>query len=200
VLEFDWENSVGYWMCSTSHSLRRALSTRLAEEKMTFRQWEVLAWLSQHGELCQTELADCLGIEPHTLTGVVTRMERDGWLDRAPCLKDRRKYTVHPTAKAEEIWQRTAGWCREVRKQALEGCSDSEIQVFKSMCERIKRNLGDEPHPMSKAAPVDSVKTGSNNPPAPAPKKPKAAEREPAPWKDAGDSRGRPTVLQRTDP
>ena len=137
MLEFDWDNSVGYWICTTSHSLRRVLSSRLAQEKMTLRQWEVLAWLSQHGELCQTELAECLGIEPHTLTGVVARMERDGWLERVPCLKDRRRYTVHPTAKAEESWARTAQWCRDVREQALAGCTDVEVRFFKEMCERI---------------------------------------------------------------
>jgi MarR family transcriptional regulator for hemolysin len=198
VLEFDWENSVGYWMCSTSHSLRRALSTRLAEEKMTFRQWEVLAWLSQHGELCQTELADCLGIEPHTLTGVVTRMERDGWLDRVPCLKDRRKFTVHPTAKAEEIWQRTAGWCREVRKQALEGCSDSEIQVFKSMCERIKRNLGDEPRPVGKMAAANEPGISTSDEPLPPSRQTKMKEHS-ATWREAADLRAKSAVLQPTD-
>ncbi|MBX3443695.1 MAG: MarR family transcriptional regulator [Planctomyces sp.] len=144
MLEFDWDNSVGYWICTTSHTLRRALSTRLAEEKMTLRQWEVLAWLSRKGELSQTQLAECLGIEPHTLTGVVTRMERDGWLKRVPCPTDRRRFSVHPTPRAETVWARAAEWCHEVRQQALIGFSDAEIRSFKGMCERIQQNLGPE--------------------------------------------------------
>lgn len=142
MLEFDWENSVGHWICTTSHTLRRALSTRLSEEKMTLRQWEVLAWLSRKGELSQAQLAECLQIEPHTLTGVVSRMERDGWLKRVPCPKDRRKYTVHPTPNAEVVWARAAEWCRDVRKQALAGFTEEEVRVFKSCCERIQKNLG----------------------------------------------------------
>lgn len=142
MLEFDWENSIGYWICTTSHTLRRALSTRLAEEKITLRQWEVLAWLSRRGELSQTQLAECLQIEPNTLAGVVSRMERDGWLERKPCPHDRRKYTVHPTPRAEVVWARAAEWCRDVRGQALTGFQDDEIRLFKQFCERIQNNLG----------------------------------------------------------
>jgi MarR family transcriptional regulator for hemolysin len=143
VLEFDWENSVGYWICSTSHLLRRALSTRLQEERMTLRQWEVLAMLSRCGACSQTQIAVCLGIEPHTLTGVVSRMERDGWLERVPCPKDRRRYTVHPTRRAERVWARAAEFCREVRKKALDGFTEEEVKSFKNMCGRIQKNLED---------------------------------------------------------
>jgi len=143
VLEFDWENSVGYWICSTSHLLRRALGTRLQEERMTLRQWEVLAMLFRCGACSQTQIAECLGIEPHTLTGVVTRMERDGWLERIPCPKDRRRYTVHPTRRAERVWARAAEFCREARKKALDGFTESEVLAFKEMCERIQKNLED---------------------------------------------------------
>ena len=60
MLEYDWESSIGYWVCTTSHALRRALSTQLAQEGMTFRQWEVLAWLSANDGLSQAEMAECI--------------------------------------------------------------------------------------------------------------------------------------------
>jgi MarR family transcriptional regulator for hemolysin len=109
---------------------------------MTLRQWEVLAWLSRNGALSQTKLAECLQIEPHTLTGVISRMERDGWLERIPCPKDRRRHMIHPTPHAEVVWARAAEWCHDVRKQALVGFSDDEVRMFKQCCERIQRNLG----------------------------------------------------------
>jgi MarR family transcriptional regulator for hemolysin len=96
-----------------------------------------------HGELCQTELADKLGIEPHTLAGVVSRMERDGWLLRTPCADDRRKQSIAPTPRAEVIWARAAGLCRDVRRQAVEGCSEEDIQTFRKVCQQIQRNLAE---------------------------------------------------------
>ena len=72
MLEFDFEESVGYWVCATSHALRRSLDEELARENITFRQWEVLAWIAMSGELSQVELAERLGIEAPTLVGILT--------------------------------------------------------------------------------------------------------------------------------
>ncbi len=141
MLEYDWESSVGHWVCSTSHALRRALGTRLAEEGMTLRQWEVLVWLSMNGDLSQAELAECMGIERHTLTGVLARMERDGWLARRCCPEDRRKNKLHPTEKAEAVWTRAVACCQNVRAQAVEGISFDELAQFKRTCEKIRQNL-----------------------------------------------------------
>ena len=61
MLQFDFEESLGYWICSTSHAFRRALNAELEKEGITFRQWEVLAWIALQGELSQVELAECSG-------------------------------------------------------------------------------------------------------------------------------------------
>ncbi len=144
VLEYDWENSVGYWICTTSHAIRRALSNRLAQERMTLRQWEVLACLSQRRNSSQAEIAECLGIEPHTLTGIITRMERDGWVQRVASPVDRRRYSILPTERGHDVWTRAVEWCHEVRTQALMGFSNDEARLMKQFCERIRANLGDD--------------------------------------------------------
>jgi len=164
VLEYDWETSVGYWLCATSTAMKRALSASLAKEGMTFRQWEVLAWLSVNGDLSQAELADCLNIEPHTLAGVLRRMERDRWLERRSSPHDRRKNTIHPTEKAEEAWARAVECCHQVRAQAVAGLADAELQQFKATCDRIRENLAefaDSPQPAAANAvlePAGSVR------------------------------------------
>lgn len=141
VLEYDWESSIGYWVCTTSHALRRALGTQLAQAGMTFRQWEVLAWLSANGDLSQAEMAECMQIEPHTLAGVLRRMERDGWLERRCCEHDRRKNTIVPTEKAEAVWLRALECCGKVRAQAMIGLSDEELEQFRLTCEKVRANL-----------------------------------------------------------
>lgn len=91
ALDYDWENSVGYWICAASHSLRKALDSRLNKEGITIRQWEVLAWLSARGCGSQSEIADQLGIKPHTLVGVLSRMEKAKLITRRSSQEDRRK-------------------------------------------------------------------------------------------------------------
>ncbi len=142
MLQFDFEGSLGYWICSTAHACRRALNSELEKQQITFRQWEVLAWIALEGELSQVELADRLGIEAPTLVGILDRMERDGWLDRYSCPDDRRRKRIRATEKAETVWAKMVECAHKVRAQAREGLSEEELALLKSMCGRIKVNLG----------------------------------------------------------
>lgn len=141
MLHYDFENSVGYWICSTSHALRRALDAELARENITFRQWEVLAWIALEGELSQVELAERLGIEAPTLAGILSRMERDGWLERTACAKDRRRKLIRPTDKSEAIWTRAVECCNRIRERATQGLSPPDLMQLNETCERIRQNL-----------------------------------------------------------
>jgi MarR family transcriptional regulator for hemolysin len=147
VLRFDFEESVGYWICLTSQAMRRALTTRLAEEGITLRQWEVLACLACSPDVSQAELAERMGIEPPTLAGVLRRMERDGWLNRRSCDDDRRRNRLEATEKAEEVWQRCVRACQDVRQQAIKGFTAPELSILKKLCAEIRENLAvpDEP-------------------------------------------------------
>jgi DNA-binding MarR family transcriptional regulator len=153
VLQFDFDESLGFWICSTSHAFRRALNAELAKEGITFRQWEVLARLALRGELSQTELADCLGIEAPTLVGILDRMERDGWLDRYSCPNDRRKKRIRATDKADAVWARMVDCAHRVRAQARDGLSQEELDQLRSICARIRANL-EEPVPVASLASV----------------------------------------------
>jgi len=141
VLQFDFENSVGYWICLTSHAIRKALSARLQEEGITLRQWEVLAWLACDGGASQANLAECLGIEPHTLAGIVRRMERDGWLRRRCCDDDRRRNRLEATERGEEVWRKALEHCHAVRTQAIAGFTPAEVSLLKKLCADIRINL-----------------------------------------------------------
>lgn len=142
MLQYDFENSVGCWLTMTSQALRRDLANELATEGITSRQWEVLCWIAMEGELSQSELSERIGIEAPTLVGILDRMERDGWLERFSCPKDRRRKRMRVTPKAESEWERIAGCAQRVRSRATEGISPEELQLLRSVCERIRANVG----------------------------------------------------------
>lgn len=141
MLEFDFENSIGYAICTTSHAMRRALQSELLKMGITIRQWEVLACLACEESFSQAEMAEYLGIEPPTLAGVLRRMERDGWLERHSCCDDRRRNRITPTSKAEAVWKQCVEACHRIRQQATDGLSDEQIESLKSTCQQIRMNL-----------------------------------------------------------
>jgi len=137
-------HGIGSWIVSTAHAFRRALECELSQQGVTFRQWEVMAWLNCDGEQPQNELAEKLGLEAQTLAGIISRMERDGWLTRQSCNEDRRRKLITATPKAQEIWNEMHACCEKIKQQAMQGLADNELQLLESMCERIRTNLETE--------------------------------------------------------
>lgn len=141
MLQYDFEESIGYWTVMAAHALHRALSEELAPEGITHRQWQVLAWLAIEGTLSQGELAERMEIEPATLVSVLARMERNGWIVRRACAGDRRKRLVEATAAAEPIWERGVECARRVREQAARGFSQRDRQELIRLLEELRNNL-----------------------------------------------------------
>ncbi len=145
MLQFDFENSVGYWIFATAHQLACAMNEHLQELGITHRQWEVLSWLSFAGELSQTELAERMGIESPTLVGVLDRMERDDWIKRVPSETDRRKKIIHPTERVEPVWTKMVAAGLNVRAQATAGLSEEQLVLLREMLSTMRDNLASGP-------------------------------------------------------
>lgn len=141
MLEYDFEQSVTYWIGMTSHTLEQALNEELAPQGITFRQCQVLAWLSLQGELTQAQLAKRLHLEAPTLVGILDRMERDGWVERHVVPGDRRKKLIRPAEKVQPVWRRMVASFRRVRKRATRGLSEAELVTLKSILGKIQHNL-----------------------------------------------------------
>jgi MarR family transcriptional regulator for hemolysin len=142
MLQYDFENSVGYWLVRTAHACERALSEELAPEGITYRQAQVLGWLVLEGELTQNDLAERMRIEPPTLVGILDRMEREGWIARHSCSVDRRRKWIRPGHAAEPIWERITAKFRRVRMMAVKGFTEHDVQLLKSLLMRVQENLG----------------------------------------------------------
>jgi MarR family transcriptional regulator for hemolysin len=144
VLQYDFEDSIGYWLIRASQAYERAIKTELAPRGITFRQGQVLALLAMEGDLSQAELAEKMHIEPPTLVGVLDRMERDGWITRHDCPGDRRKKLVRPASQAEPVWSEIVSCALRVRARAAGDISDEQMQVLKDLLQRVVANLSAE--------------------------------------------------------
>ena len=73
-------------------SLNQTFRRRLAHSGLTPDQFTALRTLSEHEPqgLTQSDLTRLIASDPNTIGALVERMERCGWIARAPCEKDRR--------------------------------------------------------------------------------------------------------------
>jgi len=75
------------------------------EAGLTARQHQVLVALraAEGGELTIGQLAETLLLKPHSVSGLVDRLQAIGLVDRIPCENDRRSVVLRLTGKAEDL-------------------------------------------------------------------------------------------------
>lgn len=71
--------------------LNRQIGTRLELKDIDF---DCLDLINSHGTLSPTALAKLAGLHPATLTGILDRLERTGWIARERATGDRRAVVV----------------------------------------------------------------------------------------------------------
>jgi len=141
ALEYDFAQSIGYWLTMTTQAFHRSVSEELLPHGITYRQSMVLGWLALEGELSQTELANKMMVEPPTLVGILDRMERDGWISRHNCPTDRRKNIIRANPAAEPVWERIVECAMRVRERATQGISERQLLTLKKLLRRVGQNL-----------------------------------------------------------
>ncbi len=141
MLEYDFENSAGFWIMTTAHDYERAFNDELAPEGITLRQCQVLGFLALAGPLAQNELAERMRIEPPTLVGILDRMERDGWIRRTACPGDRRRKLIQPQAAAKPVWERIVKVARRLRGKATRGMTAGEKVTLRRLLKLVQKNI-----------------------------------------------------------
>jgi MarR family transcriptional regulator for hemolysin len=162
LLKQDFRTSVGYWVHVTAHRFECAMNAELAAEGITYRQCQVLAWLSLEGDLSQVELARLMHVQPPTLVPVIDRMERDRLIVRKPAPGDRRKRIISPTKEAIPVWKRIIQCVHRVRKRSRQGLKAAELRQLRALLIRVHENLGDEDVSEPPAS-IDGSRRGSRS-------------------------------------
>lgn len=114
-------------------AVRSRLIQPVVPNRLTIVQFNALQHLHWYGGepgMTISELGEHLGLAHNTVSGLVDRLERDGWTTRRKCDKDRRQSRVQLTAQAEQLfregmeretdfWHRTIGQLTPEEQEGL---------------------------------------------------------------------------------
>lgn len=87
----------------TSMSFFRPL---LQENDITEQQWRILRALYEYGELDYKQLASMCCILSPSLTGIINRLEKQGYVHRQKDRSDQRRILLKQTHKAQQLFER----------------------------------------------------------------------------------------------
>jgi DNA-binding MarR family transcriptional regulator len=119
AMVFDRSHSATYLAGQMAKGFARSLQKRSALLGFSPGQFPVLLELWQQDGLTQKQLLDKLEVEQATLANTLTRMERDGQIQRHP----------HPTDKRAQIITLTE-LGRDLERQALDAAADADAALF----------------------------------------------------------------------
>jgi DNA-binding MarR family transcriptional regulator len=93
----------------------------------------LLFFLQQNNGLSLTQISQGLMLENPTVTGLIDRLEKSGYVKRSDHPNDRRVYLVHLTKKGNKVAKKALPIVKKLNEQIKEGYSKGEIEDFKKV-------------------------------------------------------------------
>jgi len=112
--------------------------SRLSPFNLTTPQYMVFNALWMGDGITIGELGQQVALDGSTITGILDRMEKNGYVERRPNAEDRRSALVYLTEKAREVGPRIIGFADELDSSIRKNFSAQDMVVF----ERVLRELG----------------------------------------------------------
>jgi DNA-binding MarR family transcriptional regulator len=132
---------------NSSSAVREAMrKLRIQQSLLNYRVGDQLALndvdlncfdiVDAYGPLSPTQLARLSGLHPATLTGILDRLERGGWIARERDAADRRAVLIHSHAERyADLLRNYAGISRKMNK-LLAGYTREQLDVIAGFLER----------------------------------------------------------------
>ncbi|WNG36697.1 MarR family transcriptional regulator [Archangium violaceum] len=139
--KLEGRQSAGHLTTRAARLFIRAIDVRLKKLGLSSGQLPVFFALSSGEEMSQKELVEFAAIEQPTMAATLTRMERDGLVERHPDPRDGRGSLIRLTPLAMKKTRDVMATIQTSNAEALAGFSDAEKELYLGMLRRIIANL-----------------------------------------------------------
>jgi MarR family transcriptional regulator, organic hydroperoxide resistance regulator len=135
------KESSGYALAKVCRAHRGDVGELLAEVGLHVGQEMVLIELWEQDGLRGGELAERLGVEPPTVTRMLRRLEKCGFVERRQDPRDARSFRVYLTGEGRSLEGPVARCWERVGEKAFAGMSVGERQTFRRLLTKVRANI-----------------------------------------------------------
>jgi len=124
-----------FLMSRSQHAVSEYTKKKFIEEKISISPAQMgILFLLQKGNLRpMSELGKLLEIDNSTITGLVDRLEKSGFVERSADPNDRRKWLISITETGDVEINQAKKIVKEVNRKVKEGFSEDEIDSFRKV-------------------------------------------------------------------
>lgn len=132
---------LGYLIHDVSRMRRTAFDQIMKPVGITRAQWWVIAYLSRHDGMAQTELADKLDVGKASLGSLLDRLEATAFIERRPDPSDRRVKRIFLAPTALQVLEQLAEMEAHFNLETLKDLSEHDRRELIRMLSAIKSAL-----------------------------------------------------------
>lgn len=124
-------------------AIERQFNRQLAQFGLTAAQMNTLRFLGRHtdGPVFPKDLEEEFGLAHPTVSSILQRLERDGWIVTAPWPEDKRYKTIGLTDKSHAIFEKTARYVDALEARVADGLTEEQLALFFTVTDHMIRNL-----------------------------------------------------------
>jgi MarR family transcriptional regulator for hemolysin len=132
---------LGYLIHDVSRMRRTAFDLMVKPLGVTRAQWWVIAHLSRHDGMVQTQLAELLDVGKASLGALLDRLEATGFIERRSEPTDRRAKRVYLTKRSLQLLEQLVSLESDFNEKILTGVTDKDRKELIRLLSLMKENM-----------------------------------------------------------
>jgi len=134
-------DNIGVILATLSREQRKRMDARLSDYGLHVGQDLLLMNVSEADGCTQNEIAECLGIQPATVTRMLQRVERNGLIERRKDPDDNRITRVYLTEEGRRQEQRLTQLWESVEGDLVKGMTSIEQALLRRLLLQMIQNI-----------------------------------------------------------
>ncbi len=117
----------------------KAYREEIASYGLTQRQFFLIVAIMEQEGLLPSELADKTAQDRPTITGILDRLEKDGWIERRPDKRDRRSLRIYLAPRSNACRESIMKLFEESNQKFLNRFSEKEWEQMAAFLARLEQ-------------------------------------------------------------
>lgn len=136
-----FQDCICFRLGKTVRKVTRAYREEITSYGLTHGQFFLIVALMEEDGLLPSELAKKTAQDRPTITGLLDRLEKDGWIERKPDSRDRRSLRIYLASRAQECKEPIMNLFEETNQLFLNRFSQEEWNQLQSFLLRLEQQI-----------------------------------------------------------
>lgn len=139
---FDHRRTITHRLAQAAHAYRVRAGSQLSRINLHSGQETLLKALADADGMSMSDLAAALGVQPPTVTKMISRLAAQGYVERRAAPGDGRQAQVFLTERGRDAISAIDKLWKRIEKTALADIDDKDRKRLRKLLRQVERNLG----------------------------------------------------------